>query len=51
MKPKVIIDTNKARNDKGFDQLLGNRSEIERFAQKCDIILPSMVIDEIIHQK
>lgn len=51
MKPKLIIDTNKARNDKGFDQLLGNRAEIEKFAEKCDIILPSMVIDEIIHQK
>jgi len=51
MKPKVIIDTNKARNDKSFDRLLGNRSEIEKFAEKCDIILPSMVIDEIIHQK
>jgi hypothetical protein len=51
VKPKVIIDTNKARNDKGFDRLLGNREEIDKFAEKCDIILPSMVIDEIIHQK
>ena len=51
MKPKIIIDTNKARNDKGFDQLLGSRAEIEKFVEKCDIILPSMVIDEIIHQK
>lgn len=51
MKPKIIIDTNKARNDKGFDQLLGNRAEINNLAEKCDIILPSMVIDEIIHQK
>jgi hypothetical protein len=51
VKPKIIIDTNKARNDKGFDQLLGNRAEIEKFVEKCDIILPSMVIDEIIHQK
>lgn len=51
MRPKVVIDTNKARNDKGFEQLLGNRAEIQKFAEKCDIILPTMVIDEIIHQK
>ncbi len=51
MKPKIIIDTNKARNDKGFDQLLGNRLEIEKFVEKCDIILPSMVVEEIIYQK
>jgi hypothetical protein len=51
MKPKVILETSMVRNDKGFDQLLGRRNEIEKFAEKCDIILPSMVIDEIIYQK
>ncbi len=51
MKPNIFIDTTKARNDKGFDQLLGNRIEIEKFTEHCDVILPSMVIDEIIYQK
>lgn len=47
---KVIFDTNVIKND-GFNNFLGNRNELEKFAKLSEIIIPDMVIEEIKEQK
>ncbi len=49
-KYKVVVDTSKARNT-GGGSFLGYREELEKIAEFADIIIPSMVIDEIKKQK
>ncbi|KAA5537887.1 PIN domain-containing protein [Paenimyroides baculatum] len=50
MKEKVIFDTNTLRNTE-INFFLGNRKELERFAQDADIVVPHVVIEEIKRQK
>ncbi|MBD0725535.1 hypothetical protein B6A10_10125 [Flavobacterium sp. L1I52] len=50
MKEKVIFDTNTLRNTE-INFFLGNRRELERFAQDADIVVPHVVIEEIKRQK
>lgn len=50
MKPTVFIDTNCCRNP-SWGQLLGNRDELKGVAEIANIVIPSVVIDEILQQK
>lgn len=50
MKEKVIFDTNTIRNPE-MNNFLGNRKELELFAQDADIIIPLVAIEEIKRQK
>ncbi|MBF0275288.1 MAG: DUF4935 domain-containing protein [Nitrospinae bacterium] len=47
---KVIFDSNFIRNTEA-KYFLGNRSELEKFTKVVEIILPSIVIEEIKQQK
>lgn len=47
----VIVDTNLARNENSFSQLLGFRSQLERISAGARLMIPKVVIDEIIAQK
>lgn len=48
---QIIIDTNKCRN-KGMDNFLGNKEELQRFIEDgCEIILPEIVLSELKQQK
>ena len=50
---KIILDTNTLLGKKSFKNLFGNKVELENILAMGDIdfIVPSMVIDELIHQK
>lgn len=50
---KIILDTNTLLGKKSFKNLFGNKVELESVLAMGDIefIIPSMVIDELIHQK
>lgn len=50
MKEKVIFDTNIIRNAEA-NNFLGGRSELERFADVADIVIPDIVVQEIKRQK
>ncbi len=50
MKEKVIFDTNIVHNTDA-NNFLGGRSELERFLQDADIVIPETVIEEIKRQK
>lgn len=47
---KVIFDTNSIRNN-GWKKFFWNIEELKKFAWKCEIIIPSIVIEEIKNQK
>ena len=50
MKEKVIFDTNIIHNTEA-NSFLGGRTELERFLQDADIVIPETVIQEIKRQK
>jgi hypothetical protein len=50
MKEKVIFDTNTTHNTE-VNTFLGNRKELELFAQDADILVPYTVLEEIKRQK
>ncbi|WP_264537367.1 PIN domain-containing protein [Flavobacterium sp. N1736] len=50
MKEKVIFDTNTTHNTEA-NTFLGNRKELELFAQDADILVPYTVLEEIKRQK
>lgn len=47
----VIVDTNLARNENSFSQLLGNRSQLESISSRARLLIPKVVVDEIVAQK
>lgn len=47
----AIFDTSSVRNAGSAIAFLGGRSELERFASICEIILPDMVVEEIKKQR
>lgn len=47
----VIVDTNLARNENSFGQLLGYRGQLEKISDTAHLLIPEIVIDEIIAQK
>lgn len=51
MKIRIILDTNCARSEKNFKQLLGNRQELSNLAKMGTLLIPDIVIDELIEQK
>ena len=50
MKEKVIFDTNIIHNTEA-NSFLGGRTELHRFLQDADIVIPETVIQEIKRQK
>ncbi len=50
LREKVIFDTNKIRNTDS-DAFLGGQDELKKFAMVSDIIVPSIVIEELRTQK
>ena len=46
MKEKVIFDTNTVNNDDS-NYFFGNRNEITLFAQSAEIVIPTIVIEEV----
>lgn len=51
MKYKVIFDTSAIRNANSASEFLGSRSDLSRFLEVAEIIIPEMVIEEIKSQK
>lgn len=51
MKYKVIFDTNSVRSTQSINDFLGNRSELKKFLEVAEIIIPELVIDELKNQK
>lgn len=47
----LIVDTNKVRNEKSFDQLLGSREDLLRLSGRVKLVLPEIVLEEIVQQK
>lgn len=47
----VIVDTNLARNENSYEQLLGYRWQLEQISKSAHLLIPEIVIDEIIAQK
>ena len=47
----VIVDTNLARNENSYEQLLGYRGQLEAVSKSAQLLIPEIVIDEIIAQK
>jgi predicted nucleic acid-binding protein len=50
---KIVVDTNMLAARNSFDALLGNRKELEKILAipGTELIIPSIVIDELLHQK
>lgn len=50
---KIIVDTNVLTSKNTFNKLFGNRGELEKILAipGTELIVPSIVIDEIVHQK
>jgi len=50
---KVIADTNVMVGKNTFDALLSNRTELEKILSipGRELVVPSIVIDELLHQK
>lgn len=44
----VIVDTNLARNENSFSQLLGNRNQLESISSRARLLIPKVVVDEIV---
>lgn len=47
----VIVDTNLARNENSYSELLGNRKQLQAIAASNELYIPAVVIDEIVTQK
>lgn len=47
----VIVDTNLARNENSYSELLGNRKQLQAIAASNELYIPEVVIDEIVAQK
>lgn len=47
----VIVDTNLARNENSYSELLGNRKQLQAIAASNELYIPEVVIDEIVTQK
>lgn len=46
----VIVDTNLARNENSYSELLGNRKQLQAIAASNELYIPEVVIDEIVHR-
>lgn len=53
MSIKIMVDTNLLVGRNSFDKLFGNRIELENILEIYDteLVIPSIVIDELLHQK
>ena len=47
----VIVDTNLARNENSYSELLGNRKQLQAIAASNELYIPEVVIDEIVARK
>lgn len=47
----VIVDTNLARNENSYKQLLGFRGKLGAISSSANLLIPQVVIDEIVAQK
>lgn len=47
----AIVDTNLARNENSYSELLGNRKQLQAIAASNELYIPEVVIDEIVAQK